>query len=95
MTWDHTYDNLSVCQENYYTDYLAAKENFATRSRLIDKDKLFSDEQLERLRCCVRFALENDENMSLSCQKELEFLKEKIDEIAPEQQQNSSPEMSM
>ncbi len=95
MIWDRTYDNRAVCQGNYYNDYAAAKENFATRSGLIDKDKLFSDEQLEQLRYCVKFALETDGNMSLSCQKALESLKEKIDEIVPEQQQSSSPEMSM
>lgn len=95
VTWDRSYDNQAVCQGNYYKDYAAAKENFATRSGLIDKDKLFSDEQLERLRYCVKFALENDENMSLSCQEALESLKEKINEIVPEQQQSSSPEMSM
>ena len=95
VTWDRSYDNQAVCQGNYYKDYEAAKENFATRSGLIDKDKLFSDEQLEQLRYCVKFALENDENMSLSCQEALESLKEKINEIVPEQQQSSSPEMSM
>ncbi len=56
VTWDRSYDNQAVCQGNYYKDYAAAKENFATRSGLINKDKLFSDEQLERLRCCVKFA---------------------------------------
>lgn len=95
VTWDRTFDGEGVTQGNYYTEYVAAKENFATRSGLIDKDKLFSDEQLERLRCCVKFALENDENMSLPYQKDLESLKERIDEIAPEQQQSNSPEMSM
>lgn len=95
VTWDRTFDGKGVTQGNYYDDYAAAKENFATRSGLIDKDKLFSDDHIERLRYCIKFALKNDENMTFLCQKDLESLKEKIDEIVPEQQQSSSPEMSM
>ena len=38
VTWDRTYDDKSVCQGKYFEDYAAAKENFATRSGLIDNE---------------------------------------------------------
>ena len=49
VTWDRTYDGNAVCQGNYFENYAAAKENFAARSGLIDKDKMFSMEELERI----------------------------------------------
>lgn len=36
VTWDRTFDGKAVCQGKYFEDYAAAKENFATRSGLID-----------------------------------------------------------
>ena len=62
VTWDRTFDGKAVCQGKYFEDYAAAKENFAVRSGLVDKDKMFSTEELESIRKCINFtAMYNDD----------------------------------
>ncbi|MDE7361941.1 MAG: hypothetical protein K2N38_08405 [Oscillospiraceae bacterium] len=95
VTWDRTFDGKGVTQGNYYSDYLAAKENFAIRSGLIDKDKLFSTEELEQLRKCVNFTARHNGDLRFEDCQYLKKLNEKISESLPEQQQSDSPEMSM
>ena len=95
VTWDKTYDGKSVCQGNYFEDYAAAKENFAARSGLIDKDKLFSMEELERIGKCVDFTMRHNGDLNFDDCECLKKLNEKISESLPEQQQSGSPEMSM
>ena len=102
VTWDRTFDGKGVTQGNYYSDYLAAKENFAVRSGLIDGDKLFDNSELERLRSCVKFAMENDGNLHFDEYDNIQKLCEKISESVSvdqrstrEQQQDEAPKMSM
>ena len=95
VTWDRTYDGNAVCQGNYFENYAAAKENFAARSGLIDKDKLFSTEELERIGKCVEFTMQNCDNLNFDDCECLKKLNKKISESLPEQQQSGSPEMSM
>ena len=94
VTWDRTYDGKAVCQGNYFEDYAAAKENFATRSGLIDKDKLFSMEELERIGKCVDFTMTHNGDLNFDDCENLKKLNEKISENIPEQQ-SEAPEMSM
>lgn len=95
VTWDRTFDGKSVCNGNYCADYTAAKENFATRSGLIDKDKLFITEELERIGKCVEFTMQNCGDLNFDDCECLKKLNEKISESLPEQQQSAAPEMSM
>ena len=95
VTWDRTYDGKAVCQGNYFEDYDAAKENFATRSGLIDKDKLFGMEELERIGKCVDFTMRHNGDLNFDDCECLKKLNEKISESFPEQQQSEAPEMSM
>lgn len=94
VTWDRTYDGNSVCQGKYFEDYAAAKENFATRSGLVDKDKLFGSEELEQLGKCVDFTMTHNGNLNFDDCECLKKLNEKISDNIPEQQ-NAAPEMSM
>ena len=94
VTWDRTYDGKAVCQGNYFEDYAAAKENFATRSGLIDKDKLFGSEELEQLGKCVNFTMRHNGDLNFDDCECLKKLNEKISDNIPEQQ-NAAPEMSM
>ncbi len=64
VTWDRTYDGKAVCQGKYFEDYAAAKENFATRSGLIDKDKLFGTDELEWLGKCVNFTMRHNGDLN-------------------------------
>lgn len=95
VTWDRTYDGKAVCQGKYFEDYAAAKENFATRSGLIDKDKLFTTEELERIGKCVDFTMRHNGDLNFDDCECLKKLNEKILESLPEQQQSGSPEMSI
>ena len=95
VTWDRTYDGNAVCQGNYFENYAAAKENFAARSGLIDKDKLFSTEELERIGKCVDFTMRHNGDLNFDDCECLKKLNEKISESLPEQQQSAAPEMSM
>ncbi len=95
VTWNKTYDVKAVCQGKYFEDYAAAKENFATRSGLIDKDKLFSMEELERIGKCVDFTMRHNGDLNFDDCECLKKLNEKISESLPEQQQSAAPEMSM
>ena len=95
VTWDRTFDGKGVTQGNYYSDYLAAKENFAIRSGLIDKNKLFSTEELEQIIKCVNFTARHNGDLRFEDCQYLKKLNEKISECLPEQQQSDSPEMSM
>ena len=94
VTWDRTYDGKAVCQGKYFEDYAAAKENFATRAGLIDKDKLFGLEELEQIRKCVDFTMTNNDDLNFDDCECLKKLNEKISDNIPEQQ-NAAPEMSM
>ena len=94
VTWDRTYDGKAVCQGKYFEDYAAAKENFATRAGLIDKDKLFNTEELEQIRKCVNFTARHNGDLNFDDCENLKKLDEKISENIPEQQ-NEAPEMSM
>ena len=95
VTWDRTYDGKAVCQGNYFEDYAAAKENFAARSGLVDKDKLFGAEELEWLGKCVDFTVRHNGDLNFDDCECLKKLNEKISESLPEQQQSATPEMSM
>ena len=95
VTWDRTYDGKAICQGKYFENYAAAKENFAVRSGLVDKDKLFSTEELERIGKCVDFTMRHNGDLNFDDCECLKKLNEKISESLPEQQQSGSPEMSM
>ena len=55
VTWDWDYDRTGVVHGHYFMEnYDGAKRDFATRSGLIQKEQLFSLEQLTEIyRCCT------------------------------------------
>ena len=95
VTWSRTYDGKSLWQGHYYSDYAKAKEDFATRSGLVDQDKLFSAEELKQIGKCVDFTMQNCGDLRFEEGDALQKLNEKISESLPEQQQSEAPEMSM
>lgn len=91
VTWDRTFDGKAVCQGNYYTDYATAKENFAVRSGLVDKDKMFSTEELESIRKCINFTAMYNDDLNFDDCDFLIKISEKISENIPDRQQNEAP----
>lgn len=55
VTWDWDSDRKGVFHGHYFMhNYIGAKQDFATRSRLIQEQQLFKEEQLiEIYRCCA------------------------------------------
>ena len=88
VVWDRTFDGKAVCQGNYHSDYLAAKEDFAIRSGLVDGDRLFDVDELKRIHKCIDFALENDDSLDFNQEKELSELKERLEDLIPSQAEN-------
>ena len=58
VTWDWTFDRTGLNQGNYFQEnYEGAKEDFAVRSGLISKTRLFTPEQLTELYRATEYLL--------------------------------------
>lgn len=55
VTWDWAYGHTGVCHGHYFMEnYAGAKQDFAIRSGLIQKERLFTPEQMIGIyRCCA------------------------------------------
>lgn len=55
VTWDRSYAQIGLVSGHYYDEngYEAAKRDFIVRSGLVDRDILFSNEQLAEMYRCV------------------------------------------
>ena len=55
VTWDWAYGHTGVCHGHYFMEnYAGAKQDFAIRSGLIQKERLFTPEQMTEIyRCCA------------------------------------------
>ena len=107
VTWDWDYDRTGVVHGHYFMEnYDAAKQDFATRSGLIQKEQLFSPEQLtEIFRCCADSVDEDffeltDKQVELihSVQQQIEICVPDVDERVRQQedaQERASQEQTM
>ena len=107
VTWDWDYDCTGVSHGHYFMEnYDAAKRDFATRSGLIQKEQLFSPEQMAEIyRCCADsvdgdfFELTGEqEKMIRSVQQQIEECVPDLDERVRQQedaQERASQEQTM
>ena len=107
VTWNWDYDRTGVVHGHYFMEnYDAAKQDFATRSGLIQKEQLFSPEQLTEIyRCCADsvdsdfFELtEAQEDLICSIQQQIEICVPDLDERVRRQEkalEHSSQEQTM
>ena len=107
VTWDWDYDRTGVVHGHYFMEnYDAAKQDFATRSGLIQKEQLFSPEQLTEIyRCCTDSVNEDffeltDKQVELihSVQQQIEICVPDLDERVRQQedaQERASQEQTM
>ena len=85
VTWRLSYDRTGVTLGHYFEDqYAAAKEDFAIRSGLIGKEKVFSTEQMKEIHGCVREYLDSGLELSQRSRKLLESVVSQIEEVIPE-----------
>ena len=86
VTWDWDYDRTGVVHGHYFMEnYAGAKQDFATRSGLIQKEQLFSLEQLTEIyRCCTGSV--NEDFFELT-DKQVELIRsvqQQIEECVPD-----------
>ena len=87
VTWSRTYDGAGVTQGNYIEDYETAKQDFATRSGLVQKGRQFSDEQLTEVYRCIHETLDSGYPITLEREKLLRETAEQIDMAVPDLEQ--------
>ena len=107
VTWNWDYDRTGVVHGHYFMEnYDAAKQDFATRSGLIQTEQLFSPEQLTEIyRCCTDSVNEDffeltDKQVELihSVQQQIEICVPDLDERVRQQedaQERVSQEQTM
>ena len=85
VTWRWGHEKVSLYHGHYFNhDYAAAKQEFCTRSGLMDPDRVFSNEQLAEVYRCVRETLENAYPISQERQRLLETVEEQIRDTIPD-----------
>ena len=65
------------------------------RSGLVNKDKMFSTEELESIRKCINCTAMYNDDLNFDDCDFLKKISEKISENIPDRQQNEAPEISM
>lgn len=88
VTWDWDFDRKGVSHGHYYGgNYIGAKQDFATRSGLIPKQRVFSDEQLVPIYRACEDALEYGLDMTEQDRKALQDVQEQIEIAIPDIQE--------
>ena len=88
VTWEWDFDRQGVHAGHYFMEnYEAAKKDFAVRAGLVERQRLFSDEQLVVIRNACEFALEADATLSYAEEKQLHSVQEQIERLLPQQEQ--------
>ena len=94
VTWEWDFDRQGVHAGHYFMEnYEAAKKDFSVRAGLVERQCLFSDEQLAVIRNACEFALEDDATLSYAEEKQLHSVQDQIDLILPQQEQEQRPAM--
>lgn len=83
VTWLRSYDGAAVGNGNYFTDYDAAKKDFAVRSGLIDKKRVFSDGQLENIYRSLSFTRDIDDCLTFDYEQQIKELMRQIEGVLP------------
>jgi len=77
-SWRQSDGGGYVANGDYSPDYLSSKENFAIRAGLIDKNKLFTEEEATELFKCAAFARDNCDSLTYEQDRGLMELMEKL-----------------
>ena len=94
VTWEWAFDRQGVHAGHYFMEnYEAAKQDFAVRAGLVERQRLFSDEQLAVIRNACAFALEADATLSYAEEKQLQSVQEQIELLLPQQTQEQHQKM--
>jgi hypothetical protein len=84
-TWERDYQGTGVVNGDYYLDgYTAAKQDFAIRAGLIEKQRLFSDDQLLEIYRSVNDTFDAGHNLTYSDEKKLYGIQKQIESLLPD-----------
>ncbi len=85
VTWEYGYDRKSVMWGHYFGENFAtAKQDFAVRAELFDKQKLFSDKQLSVLHSTCLFRLTTDIELSYEDEDALHTMVDQLEYLSPQ-----------
>lgn len=83
-TWSYTFDRTGVIWGHYHeTDYEDAVKDFALRAGLVDKNQLFTEEELVILHDSCVFRGRNDDDITFDDERKLEAVMEKVESNIP------------
>lgn len=94
-TWRESADRKEVRDGDYSPNYEYVKEVFATRSGLIDKQRLFNDKQIGVLLRCLHFTADNDESLTYEQERDIRELTEQVGGLLPPGAAAQEPETSL
>ena len=101
VTWDWDFNREGLSHGHYFgSDYEGAKQDFATRSNLIEQSKLFTPEQtIEIYRCCAD-TLDAGLDLTYEQEKNIKSVQEQIEISMPDimqriQQQDQNSDMTV
>lgn len=83
-TWNKNQDGTYLVYGHYMNSYEKAKENFAVRAGLINKNKVFTQEQAELIFKSVNYARDNCEHVTYDQDKEMDGIMERLIHGYPE-----------
>lgn len=85
VTWERDYEGTGVSNGAYYLDgYAQAKQNFAIRSGLIEKQRLFSDSQLLDIYQSINDTFDAGYDLTQTDQKNLIGIQNQIEGLLPD-----------
>lgn len=85
VTWQRDYDGTGVGQGHYYIDnYNDAKQDFAVRAGLVQKQRIFTDAQLLEIYQCVNDTFEVGYELTQEDAKKLSGIQKQIEALIPD-----------
>ena len=87
-SWYQDREHLSVTLGNYSGDYESSKEAFATRARLVDIHKLFTEEEAANLYRCIDYVRVHSEDLTFEQDEQLRDLTDKLTDGYPKLRDN-------
>lgn len=84
VTWQYSPDRKSVNFGHYFSDYEAAKEDFAERAGLTDSYKKFTESELKVIHSSLVSLVGLSKDMDYQTEKAIGSVLERINDIIPE-----------
>ncbi len=87
VTFELGFDKTGLCLGHYFKDYESSKLDFATRSGLVAKNRLFSAEQLTEVYRAVHETMDCESPITEKRKRLLKGIVEQIKQIVPDMQE--------